>query len=215
MMRGGILSWMLIFGLMSGMAQATDSADVPVLPVVEETSPAPVYLEEEFQSLEMPARDKVRPVNVGALIFRMFGALAIVLGLLYIGAFIVKRWLLPARQGDRRLINVIDSLYLGPKRVIYLVDVAGEALVIGADGNTLTMLTRLDGKNVDDLYRSAGQSERFSGVMGSFMKEFNSSLEGKEKDSHNRDTGSDGALKSSIQDIHSQIQKLKRMKGEL
>ena len=82
-----------------------------------------------------------------AVLGRLFGSLAIVLGLIVITAFVLKRMLANPKhasaRGAGKLVQVIQTFPLGGKRQIYLVKVAGRVLVIGCSGDNLSLLTDL------------------------------------------------------------------------
>jgi flagellar biogenesis protein FliO len=103
--------------------------------------------------------------------------------------------------------------YLGPKRAVYVIDAAGEIIVVGSDGSGLRLLTKLEGKKAEDLYRMIEQNKTV-GFRGAMTKEVNAFVASGVSESRQ---GPDERekLKNSIKDIHSQIEKLKRMKGEI
>ena len=82
-----------------------------------------------------------------AVLGRLFGSLAIVLGLIVITAFVLKRMLANSRHTPARsagkLVQVIQTFPLDGKRQIYLVKVAGRVLVVGGSGDNLSLLTDL------------------------------------------------------------------------
>lgn len=76
---------------------------------------------------------------------RMGASLAAVLGLLFLCALAGRRFLSRGRggKGKPRLIRVLSSSYLGPKKSLSLVEVDGERLVLGVSQNQISMLARL------------------------------------------------------------------------
>ncbi len=82
-----------------------------------------------------------------AVLGRLFGSLAIVLGLIVITAFVLKRMLVDSKhtptRGAGKLVQVIQTFPLGGKRRIYLVKVASRVLVVGGSGDNLSLLTEL------------------------------------------------------------------------
>jgi flagellar protein FliO/FliZ len=78
-------------------------------------------------------------------VLRMFSALAIVLALMMAVVAIVRR-VMGARSGagaDAPLVRVLSTGYLGPKKSISVVSVAGELLIIGATATDLIPLGRV------------------------------------------------------------------------
>ena len=80
-----------------------------------------------------------------ALLGRLIGSLAVVVGLIVLSAFVFKRMLAKSRQsgGQGHLVNVLQVTPLGGKRQIYVVRVAGRLLVVGAGGDNLSLLAEL------------------------------------------------------------------------
>lgn len=78
-------------------------------------------------------------------IIRMLSSLAIVVGLLLLGAYIFKKKMLDKGGLNRGgLIKVIDRSYIDLKKGIAIVDVAGEMIVVGLSGDNITMLTKIE-----------------------------------------------------------------------
>ena len=76
---------------------------------------------------------------------RMAASLGVVVGILILAAMGTRK-LLNKRggwKGKERLIRVLSSSYLGPKKSLSLVEVAGERLVLGVSQNKIAMLARL------------------------------------------------------------------------
>lgn len=77
--------------------------------------------------------------------FRMLSALAVVLALMMIVVAIVRR-VTGARfcaPVDAPLVRILSTGYVGPKKTISVVSVAGELLIIGATATDLIPLGRL------------------------------------------------------------------------
>ncbi|MGH7232918.1 MAG: FliO/MopB family protein [Nitrospiraceae bacterium] len=84
-------------------------------------------------------------MDIGESFIRMIAALALVLGLMVIAAFLARRFLsgrfLP--RPDTPLVQIVSTAYLGPRKTISLVDVAGEFFVIGTTSTDLVGLGRI------------------------------------------------------------------------
>ena len=55
-----------------------------------------------------------------------------------------RRWGLAGRPADRALLDVVARVPLEPRRSLYVVEVAGKALLVGTSEMGLTVLTELD-----------------------------------------------------------------------
>jgi flagellar protein FliO/FliZ len=96
----------------------------------------------------------------------MIGALAAVLGGLFVVVYFARRFL--QRQGSSsrdRLIRVLASHYIGVKKAVTLVEVPGAVLVLGVAGDRMQLLTRIDDPAILERIRS-----RESQVVPSFAE---------------------------------------------
>ncbi len=100
-----------------------------------------------------------QPGFTGSVI-KMVASLAIVLSVMFAIVFLVKKYL--GRKigltGQDQKIKVLTSTYLGPRKSIALVEVAGEKIVVGVTAANITMLTKL------------GREEDFSEILDQQIK---------------------------------------------
>jgi flagellar biosynthetic protein FliO len=85
----------------------------------------------------------------------MIGALAAVLGGIFVVVYFARRFL--QRQGPasrERLIRVLASHYIGVKKAVTLVEVPGAVLVLGVAGDRMQLLTRIDDPAILERIRS-------------------------------------------------------------
>ena len=86
--------------------------------------------------------------------FQMLMALGIVLGGLLAFYYFIKRFLKRDIGGAREpLIKVIASQYIGLKKTISLVEVAGSILVVGVSNDNISLLTKIEDKVALDVLR--------------------------------------------------------------
>ena len=79
---------------------------------------------------------------------RMVSALAVVLGLMMIAVIIARR-VMGARafaSAETPMVRVLSTGYLGPRKTISVVSVAGELLIIGATATDLIPLGKVEAK---------------------------------------------------------------------
>ena len=78
-------------------------------------------------------------------VIKMVTALGIVLSLLFAVVYLVKKYLGKkiGLSGQEQKIRVLTSTYLGPKKSIALVEVAGEKIVVGVTATHISMLTKV------------------------------------------------------------------------
>lgn len=85
-------------------------------------------------------------IDLWESLFRTASALAIVLVLIGIVAFLFRRvmghrW---GAAGERPLVQVVATGYLAPRKSVSLVSVAGEYLIVGTTANDLVPLGRIN-----------------------------------------------------------------------
>ena len=89
-------------------------------------------------------------MDIITALFKMISALAIVLGLMALTAYGVRRFLGPriGAPGSGPFMKVQSSISLGVKKEIALVEVGESYLVIGVTPNQISLLTRFDKENL-------------------------------------------------------------------
>lgn len=121
---------------------------------------------------------------------KLFAGLAIVLGVMLIVYRFAKERLSKANafSGKGKLINVIATQYLAPKKAVMLIEVAGERLVVGV-GEEINLLARIEdvdqeagagdqGTDFSEALQAASARDGFPGVIDS-IKEKLERLKGK------------------------------------
>lgn len=107
---------------------------------------------------------------------QMLGALAVVLGLIYLLSYVSRRWFKGGIGRTRRqsYIRVVETHHLAPKKSLMLVEVGGEYLLLsnGADGTHLIkQIDMLEEIEVVEVINNDRQlpKPRFQESLDSFM----------------------------------------------
>ena len=81
-----------------------------------------------------------------APIIKMFSALLIVLGIMGLLTFLIKKYYPGIRnsRGTKPVIHVLGTVYLGSKRSIALIGVGNKHLVVGMTPSSMTLLASLE-----------------------------------------------------------------------
>ncbi len=76
---------------------------------------------------------------------KMISSLLIVLALILLIAYLVRRFLNSrlSRWRSAPMIQLLSTTYLGPKRQISVIEVGQEYLVVGVTPNQISLITRL------------------------------------------------------------------------
>ncbi len=151
------------------------------------------------------SRPTGKPIELVPSSMKMFSMLALVLGLIFLLFFGFKKFVLKNTVfgGGEKLVNVLGSGFLGPKKNIVLVEVAGEVLVLGMSQDHIALLTSItDAEKIEEI-KAAGdkggsglswnqitrtsdqpvtQTGKAAGQFSNYMKKFSGSENGsKEK----------------------------------
>ena len=91
--------------------------------------------------------------------FKMIMTLSVVLGLIFLLFFGFKKYVLKNTVfgGGGKLIQVVSTNYLAPKKNISLVEVAGEILVLGISDQNISLLTSIrEPGRIEDIKKAQG-----------------------------------------------------------
>lgn len=119
----------------------------------------------------------VEPPDMSSAIIKTVTALAIVLAAVLLISYIAKKVLKKNDMvfGKDKLIRVLGTSYIGVKKAITLLDVAGEVLVVAVTNNNITMLTKLESEDAKSRIQggkgSRGQGVDFSSHSNPALKE--------------------------------------------
>ncbi len=96
-------------------------------------------------------------------VFKMVASLASALALLFLIFYIVRK--LSAGKtalGNEKLITILESRYLGVKKTISLVEVAGSIMVLGIAGDRISLLDKIDPDQIKnrDLFSDKTEEKR-------------------------------------------------------
>lgn len=81
-------------------------------------------------------------INTG---LKTIAMLFIVLGVLVLVLYTMKKFMSPKRKGKGDLIiKVISSLYLSPKERVEVIEISGERIVVGITPGNINFLTKLN-----------------------------------------------------------------------
>lgn len=169
------------------------------------------------------SRPTGKPIELVPSSMKMFSMLALVLGVIFLLFFGFKKFVLKNTVfgGGEKLVNVLGTGFLGPKKNIVLVEVAGEVLVLGMSQDHIALLTSItDPEKIEEI-KSAGskggsglnwnqanrQSEKTGASVGKAAGQFSSYMK--------QFTGSQKITKEkSVADVTSQIrQQMGRFKS--
>ena len=89
--------------------------------------------------------ENIPDTGTGSLIIRLFLSLVLIIGLIYLSLFLLKKsslGLKKNRAGD--LIQVLERCYISPKKGIFIVKIGSKLLALGVTENQISLLSELD-----------------------------------------------------------------------
>ena len=106
------------------------------------------------------SRPTGKPIELVPSSMKMFSMLSLVLGIIFLLFFGFKKFVLKNTVfgGGEKLVNVLGSGFLGPKKNIVLVEVAGEVLVLGMSQDHIALLTNItDPEKIEEIKLAGGK----------------------------------------------------------
>ena len=89
--------------------------------------------------------EKIPDAGTGSLIIRLFLSLVLIIGLIYLSLFLLKKsslGLKKYRAGD--LIQVLEKCYIFPKKGIFIVKVGSKLLALGVTETQINLLSEIN-----------------------------------------------------------------------
>lgn len=98
------------------------------------------------------------------LLVKSILTLMFVLGLMGAALYALKLYMrksgAPEGKGHAPAVKVITSAFMGPKRNIAVVEVAGEVLVLGLTPQSITLLTKIEDAQVKEELKKMGDNRK-------------------------------------------------------
>jgi flagellar protein FliO/FliZ len=152
----------------AAMAPAGQGADVAPAPPAALDVAKPLMAEPEIPKSEPPGlagETDGEELSLGWTLLRTMIVLGMVIALAWLTLNVGLRKLLGIRPVvGTSMVTVLERVPLDQRRSLFVVEAAGEVLLIGGSDNSLTLLSKLDRAEVDKLRaaRAAGQPVQLS-----------------------------------------------------
>lgn len=111
--------------------------------------------------------------NISSTAIRVIIALSLILTVILIIGYLLKKYLLKnsGLLWNKKLVKVLSSNYIGNKKSISLVQVGNEILVLGISPNSISMLTKIEDKDLRDKIADKKDKESlFSKELGKYSR---------------------------------------------
>ena len=103
----------------------------------------------------------VPPPGMLSTSIRMILSLIVVLALIYLVVYILKRYSYPGAHGQSDLIKIVSFSYLRTKEMLYIVKVGEKLLLLGVTPNSINLITELEEEDF-----KVGFKEKLEGTKG-------------------------------------------------
>jgi len=102
----------------------------------------------------------------------MLAALAVVIAMMIGAMYFIKKYFYqsPAAAGESALIHVISSCHLGPKNSILLVEVLGQAMLLGVTDHQMSILATITDPEALEKLKDIRLKERLLPVSDPFSR---------------------------------------------
>jgi len=107
----------------------------------------------------------VPPPSMFSTSVRMIISLLIIIALIYVVVYILKRYSYPTNPGTSELIKVVSFSYLNPKEMLYLVKVGEKLLLLGVTPNNINLITEFNESEFEE-----GFKENLKNIEGKHIK---------------------------------------------
>lgn len=114
--------------------------------------------------------------GMAGAVLQMFASLAVVIGIIYLIYYASNRWFkgLAIGKGRSGLIRVVETRYLGPKRSLLIVEVAGEYLLLGNCSEGVRLIKTLE---ADDGFEAQVPDATTHDTPEAFLRKFDGMLD--------------------------------------
>ncbi|MGC3960208.1 MAG: FliO/MopB family protein [Verrucomicrobiota bacterium] len=124
---------------------------------------SPVASTNAFPPPPMPA---IPTASAASSLFRVLGALALVLAMFFGGVWLFRNWQRVAiNKGQAPKLNIIETKSLGQRHAIYVIGYEQQRLLISASPSGVTMLTTLPNSPVNATEESSAPKSSFGDAL--------------------------------------------------
>jgi len=181
-------------------------------------SGGPSYLEGSLIAEKTPGvKPAAAPIKIHEVLGRMVVSLVLVIGLIFLFAFTAKKFISGGPMSKKNsLVQVLDTSYLSPKKMIYVVDIAGEILVLGSDADKISFLSKIEDVQAKKIILSysakMNAKGRFSKALDGYLNAAKGQEDGIEESG---EKPSKNMIQECIRDVRAQITKIKKISDEV
>jgi flagellar biosynthetic protein FliO len=126
--------------------------------------------QDTLKTLPMPPSIEFSAGIFGTIV-KLLLALAVVVGLIYVSIFLLKRLSGRSLSDTEQLIKVVGKSYLTPKQSLYIVKLGLKYAVLGVGENSVNLIKELTSEELESLKPTTDNKPRnFQDVLKSMLK---------------------------------------------
>jgi flagellar biosynthetic protein FliO len=107
--------------------------------------------------------------GLASIIFKLIISLAIIIGLIYLTVYFLKRLNNKGLAGNEGMIKIISRSYLTPKQSLYIVKLGGSYSVLGVGESSVNHIKDLSADEVEMISTESIKPKGFQNVLKSVL----------------------------------------------
>jgi flagellar biosynthetic protein FliO len=131
--------------------------------------PIQLCAQDSLKTIADPPEINYNP-GIAGILFKLFISLVVIIGLIYLTVFLLKKFNNRALPGGNQIIKIIGRTYLTPKQSLYIVKLASTYAVLGVSDNSVNLIKELSAEEVGSFEQSPDKQKTFQNVLKSVLK---------------------------------------------
>jgi flagellar biosynthetic protein FliO len=102
---------------------------------------------------------------------KLIGALALVIGCIYLALFLFKKFLGKKYTGNKanNILEILETTYVGPKKTVSLIRVADKSVLVGTTDSQISVLSELNEEQTKKILNSMVTEEKKENFINLFQ----------------------------------------------
>jgi len=130
--------------------------------------PCLLFAQDTLSTLPPPP-DMHYSSGIASIIFKLIISLAIIIGLIYLTVFLLRKISHKTMPGGNNLIKVIGKTYITPKQSLYIVKLGLSYSVLGVGENSVNFIKDLSAEEVQSLQIVNEKPKSFQNIFKSVL----------------------------------------------
>ncbi len=131
--------------------------------------PSLSYAQDTLTTVTQPPEINYAP-GLASILFKLFVSLIVIIGLIYVFIFLLKKIGNKSLPDNSNLIKIIGKSYLTPKQSLYIVKLGSSYVVLGVGENSTSLIKELSPDEVETLQSISEKPKGFQNVLKSVLR---------------------------------------------